>query len=116
MKAKTVVFVMVVALVVACGAAYAMNKGAEEMTLRGGKKGPVKFPHAAHQKRLEDCKACHDLFPQEPGVIDKLKAQGKLKKKKVMNAKCVKCHKAQKKAGQASGPTSCSTCHEKKKK
>ncbi len=114
MKARTVVSLILVAIFLTSAAAYAVNKGAEKITLQGGKKGPVSFPHAVHQKELDDCKACHDLFPQKPGIIQELKDQGKLKKKKVMNAKCVKCHKARKKAGQTAGPTKCSTCHGKK--
>jgi cytochrome c2 len=48
---------------------------------------------------------CHDLFQQEAGVIQDLKNQGKLKTKQVMNKKCLKCHRAKKKAGEEAGPT-----------
>ncbi len=114
MKARTIVSVIVVAILFTCAAAYAVNKGAQEITIPAGKKGPVWFPHSVHQEELGDCKQCHDLFPQKPGIIQELKDQGKLKKKKVMNGKCVKCHKSRKKAGRSAGPTSCSTCHGKK--
>ena len=49
------------------------------------------------------------------GSIKALKAEGKLKKKHVMNKLCTKCHKQKKKAGQKSGPTTCKKCHIKGK-
>ena len=91
------------------------NQGAENMELEGGKRGKVPFPHRQHQKNLEDCQICHSVFPQEAGAIKKLKAQGALKKKYVMNKLCNKCHKEKKKAGQPSGPTKCAKCHIKAK-
>ena len=91
------------------------NQGAEKIELDGGQRGNVHFPHRQHQKNLGDCKICHTVFPQEPGAIAKLKAQGKLKKKHVMNKLCTKCHREKKKAGQKSGPTTCTKCHIKEK-
>ena len=90
-----------------------LNKGAENMELFGGKKGKVPFPHQKHQEQLKDCKICHDVFEQSAGSIEKLKAEGKLKKKQVMNKKCIKCHREKKNAGEKTGPTSCSKCHQK---
>ena len=87
------------------------NQGAENIELAGGKRGNVPFPHRLHQKNLGDCQICHSVFPQEPGAIQELKAQGALKKKYVMNKLCTKCHKEKKKAGQGSGPTTCKKCH-----
>jgi hypothetical protein len=89
----------------------AKSMGAREIKLAGGSRGDVPFPHFGHQNRLGDCNVCHDLFPQTKGSIEKLKAQGKLKSKQVMNKHCIKCHKAEKKAGNASGPTTCAKCH-----
>jgi hypothetical protein len=89
------------------------NNGAEEITLDGGKKGSVWFPHREHQNNLGDCKKCHDLFPQEPGSIQKMKADGELKKKQVMKKKCLSCHRKMKKANKPAGPTSCKKCHQK---
>jgi len=89
------------------------NKGAPQITLYGGKSGPVPFPHAAHQAVLDDCTVCHALFPQETGAIEALKASGELKRKQVMNKHCTKCHKKMKKAGQKTGPTTCKSCHVK---
>ena len=92
------------------------NQGADKLELYGGKRGKVPFPHRLHQKNLGDCQICHSVFPQETGSIEKLKAEGKLKKKHVMNKLCTKCHREKKKAGQQSGPTTCAKCHIKKKK
>jgi len=90
------------------------NKGPEQMSLDGGDRGPVPFPHHRHQNALKDCKACHDLFPQERGSIEKLKAEGRLPQKEVMNKLCIKCHKAEKRAGNTAGPITCSQCHVRK--
>ncbi len=87
------------------------KNGAESHELYGGKKGKVPFPHRAHQEKLEDCKTCHKLFPRKSGEIERLKAEKKLKKKKVMNALCIKCHKKEKRAGNKAGPTKCNKCH-----
>lgn len=119
MKAKLLVLLISMAVVIA-GSSVAFsvvneNKGAANIEIDGGKKGKVPFPHRQHQERLVDCKICHSVFPQKPGSIKELKAQGKLKKKYVMNKLCTKCHKAKKKAGQKSGPTKCSKCHIKDK-
>ena len=91
------------------------NQGAENIVLEGGKRGNIPFPHRQHQKNLGDCQICHSVFAQEPGIIQKLKTQGTLKKKYVMNKLCTKCHKEKKKAGQPSGPTTCAKCHVKVK-
>ena len=91
------------------------DPGAENMVLEGGKRGKVPFPHRQHQENLDDCQICHSVFPQDSGAIEKLKAEGTLKKKYVMNKLCTKCHKKTRKAGQPSGPTTCAKCHIKKK-
>ncbi len=119
MKAKlSVVLISIAAIIIASSIAFSendQNKGAKNIEIDGGKKGKVPFPHRQHQERIVDCKICHSVFPQNPGSIKELKAQGKLKKKYVMNKLCTKCHKAKKKAGQKSGPTKCSKCHIKAK-
>jgi len=91
------------------------NKGAASIEINAGKRGKVPFPHRQHQDRLADCKICHSVFPQKLGSIAELKAVGKLKKKYVMNKLCTKCHKEKKRAGQKSGPTTCTKCHIKAK-
>ena len=113
MKAKTILIaVMGVFFVLSVGIA-AQNMGAESLVIKGGKSGDVSFPHKLHQDNRKDCNICHDVFPQEAGSIDKLKADGTLKKKQVMNKQCVNCHTEQKKAGNPTGPTTCSKCHVK---
>lgn len=92
------------------GSFAAQNAGAAEMTLSGGKTGDVPFPHGRHQTALGDCGACHGLFPQEKGVVDAMKAQGKIKSKAVMG-QCVNCHKTMTKSGEKTGPVSCRACH-----
>jgi hypothetical protein len=89
------------------------KKGAEKITLNGGSMGNINFPHKGHQDGLKDCKICHDMFAQQPGIIAKLKADKTFKEKQVMNTLCLKCHKEKKEAGLKGGPTSCSECHVK---
>jgi hypothetical protein len=89
------------------------NKGAENLSLSGGKQGLVPFPHHQHQNKLKDCRACHALFPQMKGAIGQMKSQGQLKAKTIMNTLCIKCHRTEKKAGNPSGPTMCTKCHQK---
>jgi hypothetical protein len=114
MKTKGIVVLLVISMMLAGAIAIAeQNKGAKDMEISGGTKGNVPFPHHEHQDVLKDCNVCHDAFAQEPGIIDKMKADGKLKAKEIMNKKCVKCHKEKEKAGEKTGPTSCSKCHQK---
>lgn len=90
------------------------NKGSAQIDIFGGSRGKVPFPHHAHQSRIGDCNVCHASFPQEPDALAKYKDSGQLKKKEVMNKQCIKCHKAEKAAGNPSGPTTCSKCHTRK--
>ena len=101
--------------VMAVSSMATQNKGAENIEIDGGKRGKIPFPHRQHQAQLGDCQICHTVFPQKAGSIKELKAEGKLKKKYVMNKLCTKCHKEKKRAGQKSGPTSCAKCHIKEK-
>jgi hypothetical protein len=102
---------MVAAGSLATGGVATENKGAVEIKLPGGTRGLVPFPHHRHQDKLGDCEICHSVFPQKAGIIKALKAQGKLKKKYVMNKLCTKCHKQKKREGMKTGPTTCSKCH-----
>ena len=112
MRSKTVMMLIILGMMFAAGLAVAnQNPGAADISLEGGTRGNVPFPHQKHQDTLKDCSVCHDVFPQSPGAIEALKAEEKLKKKQVMNKLCTKCHKAEKKAGKPSGPTTCKTCH-----
>ena len=108
----TILLLVILTMITVLAVAVAnTEKGAEEMTMVGGKEGNIWFPHRKHQENLIDCQLCHDLFPQTSGIIEKQKAEGTLKKKQVMNKKCLACHRKMKKAGDASGPTSCKKCH-----
>ncbi len=111
MTKRTAFIVIVLGLLVSAGTVLSAENGAESMLLNGGTRGKVPFPHRTHQAVLTDCNNCHDLFPQEAGVIDQRKKAGELKKKQVMNTRCVKCHKAMKKTGDKAGPTTCKNCH-----
>lgn len=113
-----VVLIPIAAIAIASSVAFStdeQDKGAENIEMEGGKRGNVPFPHHQHQERLVDCQTCHSVFPQKAGSIEELKAQGKLKKKYVMNKLCTKCHKETKKAGKKTGPTTCAKCHIKDK-
>jgi hypothetical protein len=111
MKAKAIVLVMVFGMVfTAAMAAEVQKKGAEEIRIDGGKKGYVDFPHRNHQDTLRDCKICHDIFPQQLGIIKDLIDKGQLNKKQVMNH-CKGCHRNMADAGKKTGPTSCKKCH-----
>ncbi|MDM8526531.1 cytochrome c3 family protein [Desulfococcaceae bacterium HSG8] len=110
---KKIALLMVGIMLVVAVSVAEQNKGAEDMELFGGKQGNIPFPHHIHQKALKDCKICHDVFSQAPGSIEKLKAEGKMRKKQVMNKQCIACHKGKKKAKEKTGPTSCSKCHKK---
>ena len=92
--------------------AAAPGEGAAELELEGGRFGDVPFPHRQHQDTLTDCTVCHEWFPQSKGSIEKLKSEGTLKPRDVMNKLCLKCHRDLKRQGKASGPTSCTTCHQ----
>ncbi len=93
------------------GLAAQNGQGAEQIQLHGGTRGEVFFPHLRHQNALKDCMACHKSFPQEPGAIARLKAEGKLAGRQIMNQLCIECHRSEKSAGKAAGPIACSACH-----
>lgn len=92
-------------------AAPPQNLGAPDMMLEGGTSGDVPFPHLRHQQILDDCGVCHDRFPQIAGAIETFKAEGKLARREVMNELCTRCHRERRRAGEKSGPTTCTTCH-----
>ena len=100
-------------LIVVSAAAAVENKGPERITLDGGSRGVVPFPHRLHQSKLNDCGTCHSLFPQKPHAIEELIKAHKLAPKQVMNKLCIKCHKAERRAGHKAGPVTCSKCHQK---
>ena len=109
-----ILIILYVLLLATAGAAMGVQtqeKGAAELELNGGNRGPVPFPHLRHQETMGECGTCHDIFPQKKGGIDELKARGELKSKQVMNKQCIRCHREMKKAGEKAGPTTCSSCH-----
>jgi hypothetical protein len=109
---KIIVFTMSGLLMFAI--VFAINKGQEKITLDGGNRGAVSFPHRLHQDKLaDDCNACHQLFPQKIGIIKQMKDEKKLDSKQVMNKHCINCHKELRKNNKPHGPTSCRQCHEK---
>jgi c(7)-type cytochrome triheme protein len=92
--------------------AVGQNKGPANLVLQGGKLGSVPFSHHLHQNIIGDCNICHTLFPQAAESIEKLKAEGKLKKREVMD-RCVECHKKEAATGSKAAPIKCSACHKK---
>jgi hypothetical protein len=113
MDRSLLIFALASILLLATGTAPALadGQGPQNIEIFGGSRGKVPFPHAAHQARLKDCNVCHDAFPQQTDAIKTLKTQGALKPKKVMNVQCIKCHRADKRAGKPHGPLTCATCH-----
>ncbi len=112
----TVVFALVSATVFATAENSAktdrnVDYGPPEITIPATPMKSVLFPHKEHQVTFANCKLCHDLFPQKPGIITTLKAEKKLSQKEVMNDKCLACHKQRIKAGMPAGPVRCKGCH-----
>lgn len=115
---RKVILILIASAVVTgiSGAAFsaeqeAIDRGAAEMKLDSGRLPAAPFPHRFHQETLDDCNACHNMFPQKRGAIQELQEQGKLKKQQVMNKNCIACHKERKSAGKPAGPVSCTDCH-----
>lgn len=111
MKRKSVpTFFLIAVLFSAAALAVEEYQGAEEMVLEGGRFGKVAFGHKRHQTALKACNVCHDLFPKTPGGIVRLKAEGRLYRRQVMN-QCTSCHYERATKGKKTGPTSCGGCH-----
>ena len=91
-----------------------INKGPEEIVLNAGKQGDVFFPHRRHQNMApNNCRTCHDLFPEVKGSIEQKKKEGAFKARQVMNGLCIACHRKTALAGKPAGPRSCTGCHRK---
>lgn len=113
MKAGIMFSLLLIGILLATGTIKAAeDKGAGSIVLKGGSIGSVTFPHGRHQGIFVDCTPCHELFGKESQVIDRMKSEGKLQKKEVMNL-CKNCHKDLAAKGQKAGPTACKGCHEK---
>jgi len=85
------------------------DTGKAEMVISGGKRGDVPFNHHKHQA-AQECRDCHELFPQKSGAIAALQANGRLAKKAVMK-QCQICHRKKARAGEPTGPVTCKKCH-----
>ncbi|HSH12756.1 MAG TPA: cytochrome c3 family protein [Desulfurivibrionaceae bacterium] len=85
------------------------KQGADSLVLKASQ-GSVVFPHGRHQKVFVDCTPCHDLFPKEAQGIEKMKSEGKLKEKQIMDM-CKNCHEKLADKGEKAGPTACKECH-----
>ncbi|SMC20744.1 Cytochrome c7 [Desulfacinum hydrothermale DSM 13146] len=97
------------------GTSDAVHQGPETLILNSGPMSPSLVPHWKHQEVVDGCAPCHELFPQQRGSVDALKAEGQLKKKQVMN-RCLACHKQKTEAGNRTGPVRCRDCHRKELK
>ena len=69
MRSKTVLFLIILMVFAGAMAVAKEERGAAEITLEGGTRGKVPFPHQKHQDTLTDCNICHNVFPQSPGTI-----------------------------------------------
>ncbi|MCJ7617986.1 MAG: cytochrome c family protein [Desulfobacterales bacterium] len=111
---KSKIFLSIIMLILLAPFSYSseQNTGSENIVLEGGRMGKVSFPHHIHQNALGDCDRCHNLFPKTSKSIEKLKAEGKLGKKEIMNY-CRDCHNTKAINKEKAGPTSCKACHQK---
>jgi hypothetical protein len=113
MKRRIKVIILITGILLATTLLWAQNKGAKEIIIPGSTTtGSVPFKHHLHQDALGDCNLCHNLFPQTPAIVQKLKDEGKLERKKLMN-QCQKCHREKTNAGLKAGPVTCKGCHAK---
>lgn len=110
---KTLIVGVSVLSIALAGAAFAAGNGAATMVLKGGSTGDIPFPHKQHQDAKIDCNACHKIFGQEAGAIEKAITAGTMKKKDAMK-QCQECHKAKAAEKAKTGPTGCKDCHSKK--
>jgi hypothetical protein len=86
-------------------AAQEANKGRREIILPLKEAKAVHVDHFEHQEKAAPCESCHGLFPQEEGVVARLKGSGKLERGQVMR-QCRGCHQERK-----TGANECGGCH-----
>jgi predicted CXXCH cytochrome family protein len=86
--------------------ALAAGKGPAEVKLEA-KMGTVTFNHAAHQKRVADCKTCHHKSVEAGACRSCHNGKKAPQFKEVAHQLCKGCHK------EKSGPTACRDCHKK---
>ena len=85
----------------------------------------VPFPHDLHMG-IYDCLDCHHEYKDGENVLDENtleegnpdircaachNEQADLDRQKAYHRQCIECHIDARKAGQASGPEMCGTCH-----
>lgn len=117
MKKYVTLFIVIgsVTMLSLVGAQQNTEKGADIINLNhGGAMAEVTFPHRLHQEAIDDCTACHAVFPMTPGIIKEMIVSQQLRKQQVMNGTCLACHKNMAKSGEATGPVSCNQCHVRK--
>lgn len=84
-------------------------------------KAPVAFSHTTGHANIE-CATCHHKWDGAGDIVACSSCHNNMDDKKSddsfynayhanTEASCVGCHKALKKAGEATGPTSCNDCH-----
>ena len=114
MTSRSLLLALAISVLLFCpnGVSSSQEEPAESIVLQGGGRGDVTFPHGRHQEVDVDCRPCHEMFAKEALVIDKMKAEGNLKKKEVMNM-CKGCHKDMAAEGKKAGPVGCGDCHKK---
>ena len=112
MKSKIILTILTLIFISSFIAASEQTRSPENIVLEGGRMGKVSFPHHIHHNIIGDCNYCHNLFPKVSNSIEKLKAEGKLEKKEIMNY-CRDCHQTKAKNKEKAGPTSCKECHQK---
>ena len=112
-RVKIAIMGILMAVSIAVIANAADDMGRDKFDLDGGGRGDMSFPHKLHQDTLGSCNTFHDLFPKELGGIEKMKADGKLKRRQVMNDSCIACHKVYKAKGKKFGPLRCNECHKR---
>lgn len=97
------------------GAQQNPERGAGVIKLNsGGAMAEVTFPHHVHQNAVNNCNACHSVFPMTPSIIKEKISLQEFRKQQVMNGTCLECHKAMMKAGETTGPVVCNQCHIRK--
>ncbi len=102
MKTSKIIVTLLIVLLSSVTAISVMAATAQDVVTYTGK-GTITFNHKAHGEKL-GCAACHDGDKQEKIAIEN-KKQG--------HAKCLACHKQEKKKGNSAAPTKCNQCHKK---
>jgi hypothetical protein len=97
----------------------ALKEIPETITLDGGRRGPVVFPHVAHHKVIETCQTCHHNMPQDAERPDKGCRECHTNDHKVPTMKafhdtCITCHRNENREKKNELPVRCTDCHTSK--